>query len=77
MALVTQILGALIALPKIGALINGWIAEITSWYVNMQNEGTKHAIADAAAMAARAETQDDRVAAAKAWRDALSRSRYS
>lgn len=77
MSVVLTILQALIAIPKIGALINGWIAEITAWYVNMQNEGTKHAIADAAAMAARAQNQDERVAAAKAWRDALSRSRYT
>ena len=73
MTLVIAILQALVALPKIGELVNGWLAQIIAWYISSQNERNAQAIADAAAFSLRAQTKEDRLAAAKKWQDALSR----
>lgn len=71
------ILSALVALPKIGALIESLISSITLWYIQRQTTQTLSQIADAAALASRAQTDDERYQAAQAWQSALSRSRVS
>lgn len=73
MNVVTGILGAIIALPKIGAMVNDWLAAITAWYVTTVNEKNAQAISDAASFAARAKTKEDRIEAASKWQTALSR----
>ena len=70
------ILNALIAIPKIGAYVQWAVQQVVSWYINHQDTATLSAIADAAALSARAQTQEDRINAAKAWQSALSQSRY-
>lgn len=71
---------ALTALANIKALA-GYLDEaakaITLWYLQKQQNDTLASIADAAAFAARAKTEEDRYAAAQKWRDALSRPRIS
>ena len=73
MTLVIAILQALVALPKIGDLISGWLSQIIAWYISSQNERNAQAIADAAAFSLRAQTKEDRLEAAKKWQAALSR----
>lgn len=73
MTLVIAILQALIATPKIGGMVNAWIAQVFAWYVTTQNEANGKAIADAAAFSLRAQTKEERLEAAKKWQDALSR----
>lgn len=73
--MIIAILNALIAIPKIAGYVEDLAAAITQWYVARQTSQTLGMIADAAALAARAETDDDRYKAAQAWVDALSRDR--
>ncbi len=72
---VIAFLNAIIAVPKIGALVMDFIGALTSWYVQKQTRETQGLIADAAALGARAQTQEDRYVCAEAWQKALSRSR--
>lgn len=69
------ILSALIALPGIANAIWKLVSAITLWYVQQQTNETLAAIADAAAFAARAQTDADRYTAAQMWRTALSKPR--
>lgn len=77
LALVPVFLNALVAIPKIGTQVEAAVAQAVAWYVGRQNTKTLGLIADAAAAAARAQTDDDRYAAAALWQSALSRPRYS
>lgn len=67
------ILNALIAIPKIAGYVEEAAQEIVLWYVGRQQAATLSAIADAAALASRATTDEERYAAAQAWQTALSR----
>jgi hypothetical protein len=73
---VATILEALIAIPGIAAAVYKFVSAVVAWYVQKQTNETLAAIADAAAFAARAQTDADRYQAAQKWRDVLSRSRY-
>lgn len=70
-AAIGKLLDALVAIPKIAGYIESLVAAITFWYVNRQNGKALAAIADAAAFAGRAKTQEDRYAALDKWRAAL------
>ena len=70
-ALIGSICSALVAIPKIGDLVMKIISAVTLWYVQSQNNKVLQAISDAAALASRAVTDDDRYKAAQAWHDAL------
>jgi hypothetical protein len=75
--MVLAILNALAAIPAIAGYVESAIQTIISWYVAKQQSDTLAAIADAAALSARAQTEADRYAAAQAWSTALSRARIS
>lgn len=73
----TTILNALIAIPQIAGYVETFASTVVLWYVQRQNNTTLSQIADAAALAGRAQTDADRYAAAQAWQTALTRSRVS
>ena len=77
MTLILAILNALVAIPKIAGYIESLAAAITQWYVARQTAQTLSMISDAAALAAKAQTTEDRYAAAQAWQAALSRGRVT
>jgi len=74
---IVAILNALAAIPSFVGFIESAASQITLWFVQRQNNKTLAAISDAAALAARAQTDADRYAAAKAWQTALSKSRIT
>lgn len=76
MAFIGQLLNALIAIPKIADIVMAIAEAVTTWYISKANEETNKYILDAAALSARAKTQEDRSKALDAWRLALSRTRY-
>lgn len=71
------ILSALAALPQILGYVEAFAAAVTLWYCQRAQNQTLMAISDAAALASRAKTQEDRYAAALAWKNALSRPRIT
>lgn len=71
------LLNALVAVPKLVGYVESAVSAVVAWYVGRQQASTLAAIADAAAFAARAKSDEDRYAAAQKWRDALSRPRIS
>lgn len=75
--MISQVLTAIAAIPQIMGYVEAFAAAVTNWYVQRQKSETLSKIADAAALAAHAQTDEDRYAAAKAWQDALSRPRYT
>ena len=75
MSWLPQLLEALISIPKIGDMVSAAIDSIVQWWAARQTAETMAKVSDAAAMAARAKTQEDRHAALDKWRDALSRPR--
>lgn len=74
---ITLILNALVAIPKIASYVESFATGVITWYVQRQNNQTLSMISDAAALAARAQTDGDRYAAAQAWQNALTRPRVS
>jgi hypothetical protein len=76
-AFVTSLLTALANIRAIAELVNKFAGAVTLWYVQNQKSKTLSAISDAAALSARAKTQEERFNAAQAWRDALSRPRIT
>jgi len=50
---------------------------VMTWYIQGQEQKTLQMIADAAALGARAKTEDERYVAALKWKEALSRPRVS
>lgn len=74
---VGSILTALAAIPQILGYIEAFAGAVTLWYVQRQQSQALAAIADAAALAARAKNDDERFQAAEAWQAALSRPRTS
>lgn len=77
MTLLIAVLDALAAIPAIAGYVNQVIQAVIGWYVARQQADALAAIADAAAFAARAQTDEDRYAAAKKWQQALSHPRIS
>jgi hypothetical protein len=73
--MLTSILEALIAIPKIASIVEQLCAGISAWWLSRQQAQTYQAIIDAAALSARAQNHDDRIKALEAWRAALSRNR--
>lgn len=73
MAVITTILAVIKAIP----IVETWFQALVTAYIQAQTMATLSAIADAAALAARATTDDERYQAAIAWRQALSRNRVS
>lgn len=66
---------ALAAIPKLYGFFRDIAAGVALWYINSSNEDTLREIADAAALAARAQNHEERVAALSRWRSALARPR--
>ena len=75
--MIATILNALIAIPKILGFVEQFAAAVTSWYCQRAQSETLKAIADAAALGARAQTDDDRYKVAQAWQSALSKPRIT
>jgi hypothetical protein len=75
--MVITILNALIAIPKIVGYVEQFASQVTLWWVQRQTTATLSQIADAAALAAHAQTDGDRYAASQAWEKALSNPRVS
>lgn len=71
------ILSALAAIPQILGYVETFASAVTLWWVQRQNSQTLAMIADAASLAARAETSDDRFKASDAWAAVLKRPRMS
>lgn len=71
--IISAIIGAIRAVP----IIDGWFQKLIVAYIDGQTNETKCKIVDAAALAARAETDEERYEASKAWMVALSRPRVS
>lgn len=75
--MVTAILNALVALPQIAGYVESFAATIVSWWLQRQTNQTLSMVADAAALAAHAETDEARYAAAQNWQTVLSRPRVT
>lgn len=73
----SQLLDALVAIPKIGDMVSAAVTFIVQWWANKQTAETMAKVADAAALSARAKTQEERYAALEMWRSALSRPRIT
>lgn len=71
------ILSALVAIPQIAGYVQAFVSQIILWYVQNSTNQTLSQIADAAALASKATTDEERFAAAEAWRSALNRPRIS
>lgn len=71
-----KLLSFLVEIPAIINHVREFAAGVSYWYVQTQTKETARLIADAAAFAARAESEEDRIKANAMWRDALSRPRY-
>jgi hypothetical protein len=69
-------LSGVIALAKVIPLIDSAIRQLFALYVVSYDRETLIEIADAAALSARAESQDERFKAADAWQKALTRVRH-
>ncbi len=77
MPFVIALLNALAAIPAILGTVERFCATIVGWYVARQKADVLAAIADAAALGARAKTQEERILVATAWQKALSKPRTS
>lgn len=77
MEIIIGIFTALANIKSIAGYVETFAGAVTYWYVSRQKAETLAGIADAAALAARAETDDQRYEAAAAWQKALSRPRSS
>lgn len=77
--IVTALLDALakIAIPVVQTLLNEALQAIVGWWMDRQEKETLSKIIDAASLAAKAETPDERFKAAQAWRAALSSGRVA
>jgi hypothetical protein len=74
---IMAVLNALAAIPKILGFVESFASAVAIWWCQRQTGNTLSAIADAAALASRAKNDEERMAAAMAWRDALSRPRIT
>jgi phosphosulfolactate phosphohydrolase-like enzyme len=76
-AIVTGIFTALANIKAIAGYVEQFASAVSVWWINRQHTETLSQIADAAAMASRAKSQEERIAAAEKWRQVLSRPRIS
>jgi hypothetical protein len=70
-----SIFNALAVIPQLLGWLQSFAAGVVLWYVQSANNDTLKEIADAAALASRANSKEDRLAALHAWRTALARPR--
>lgn len=70
-AIFSAIVAAIQAIP----IVDQWFQQLMIYWMNAQTQATKSAIADAAAAAARATTDDERYKADAQWQLALQRQR--
>lgn len=75
--MVISLLNAIAAIPALVGYLNQFVQTVLGWYIGRQQSETLAEIADAAALSARAKTDDERFAAAERWQTALSRTRIS
>lgn len=71
------ILSALAAIPQILGYVESFAGAVVLWYCQRATNQTLQAIADAASLAAHAKNDQDRYAAAQAWKTALSAPRVT
>jgi len=68
------ILEAIGAIPTIMGYVDKWAPTFIGWYVAFRNQGNGPAIQDALHQTLKApNTKEARIAAAKAWQDAITR----
>lgn len=77
LAFVTSTFTALANIKAIAGYIDEFAGAVVIWYVQRQKSETLTQISDAAALAARADTDEARYEAAQKWKDALSRNRVT
>lgn len=77
LGIIALALQAVIAIPKIGAMVEGWVAKYLAWKHQKELEEVQGKITDAKDATKAAETKEDRINAAKKWQEALSKSRPS
>lgn len=75
--MISTILNALVAIPKILGFVEDFASAVTLWYCQRAQASTLKDIADAAALGARAQSDEDRYKAAAAWQAALSKPRIT
>jgi hypothetical protein len=68
---------ALANIKSIAGYLDQFAGAVMLWYVQRQGTETLSQISDAAALSARAQSDQDRYAAAQAWQTALSRPRVT
>ena len=76
-ALLLSIFKALAAIPAILGYVEDFAAGVALWYCQRQTNETLSQIADAAAFASVAKTDDERYEASEKWHDALGRDRIT
>jgi hypothetical protein len=70
-----SIFNALAVIPQLVTWLESFAAGVVLWYVNRANGQVLKEIADAAALASRAHSKEERLAALRLWRDALAKPR--
>lgn len=75
MTFIFSLFTALADIRAIAGYVEQFAAGVTLWYCQRQKAETLSMIADAAALGARAQTDEDRYKAATAWQSALNRPR--
>ncbi len=73
----TTIFVAVAGIIKSIPIVDKWFSQLVASWMDRQNIATLSGISDAAAFAARAQTQEDRFQASEKWRLALSRDRVT
>jgi hypothetical protein len=71
-AFLISLFNALAAIPKIAGYVDSFAGAVVLWWIQRQKKESMAAIADAAALAARANTPEEMYAATDAWHRALS-----
>ena len=77
MTIFLAILNAIAAIPTLLGYVEKFAASVAMWWVQRQKSEVLAQIADAAALGARAKTDEERYAATDAWHRALSLPRVS
>lgn len=72
-AIFDAIIGAIRAVP----IIDGWFQQLIATWMMVQTQATLGKITDAAAFAAKAQTDADRYAASAKWQQALQQDKVS
>lgn len=72
-----KLLDALMSIPGLLSAVSAAAEAVTLWYIQKQQAENLAKIADAAAFAAQAQTDEERYIAAEKWRCAFSQPRIS